>query len=243
MHVRHKDVWLNWMTLLQPNHHSWRTYSTFEKKDIGFAVMPTTAYSEVPAHEQQVYRGQECDEFQDERLTTDGPSEPIEIDNEVDSSTSQGDEFENGDRIYFVDEAIERLGMGRFQMIVLAAAGLCFAADGMQVLQLTFLSEVLRSQWDLNDEETAFITSILFIGAIFGTLTLGPLADKKGRKPVFLLASSIISVFGVAVATVSSYRALLANLFMVGWGVGGLTGELVVLHCLFFGCFASDIIR
>jgi len=121
------------------------------------------------------------------------------------------------------------LGMGRFQMIVLTAAGLCFAADGMQVLQLTFLSEVLRVQWDLNDEETAFITSILFIGAIFGTLTLGPLADKKGRKPVFLLASSVISVFGIAVAMVSSYRALLANLFMVGWGVGGLTVPFDIL--------------
>ena len=192
-----------------------------------------TAYSEVPAHEQE---GRQCEEDEDERLTTTFPSSPIEIDNEIDPTISSDsldddddDVFENSETIVFVDEAIERLGMGRFQMIVLTAAGLCFAADGMQVLQLTFLSEVLRVQWDLNDEETAFITSILFIGAIFGTLTLGPLADKKGRKPVFLLASSVISVFGIAVAMVSSYRALLANLFMVGWGVGGLTGELVGL--------------
>jgi hypothetical protein len=123
-----------------------------------------------------------------------------------------------------VDEAIERLGMGLFQCVILTAAGLCFAADAMQVLMLSFLSQVLRIEWHLSDQDTALITSILFVGAIFGTLTLGPLADKIGRKPVFLLAASIISCFGTATAMVTDYRALLATLFVVGWGVGGLTG-------------------
>lgn len=128
-----------------------------------------------------------------------------------------------------VDDAIERLGTGRFQLIVLTAAGLCFAADAMQVLLLSFLSEVLRLEWNLSDDETAMITSILFVGAIFGTLSLGPLADKKGRRNVFLLAASIISGFGIGTAMVTNYWALLANLFMVGWGVGGLTVPFDIL--------------
>ena len=129
-----------------------------------------------------------------------------------------------------VDEAIERLGMGPFQFIILAAAGLCFAAEAMQVLQLTFLSEILRLEWNLNDNETALITSVLFIGAAFGTLALGPLADKKGRKPVFLLTASIISFFGMAVTVVSNYWLLLVDIFMVGLGVGGVTGKLSIYH-------------
>lgn len=199
-------------------------YSFYRKAAI--ANMAST-YSEVPAHEQDETR--ECTEddqptnelssFQDEPDASTEPNLPL-------SPFESDCDRDNDDSLtYFVDEAIENLGMGRFQLVVLTAAGLCFAADAMQVLQLTFLSQVLRLEWNLSDEETALITSILFIGAIFGTLTLGPLADKKGRKPVFLLAASIISVFGVAVATVTSYWALLANLFMVGWGVGGLTGE------------------
>jgi MFS family permease len=119
--------------------------------------------------------------------------------------------------------------MGWFQFLVLTAAGLCFAADAMQVLLLSFLSKVLRLEWNLGDNETAFITSTLFIGAIFGTLTLGPLADRKGRKTVFLLSASIISVFGVLVAFVTNYWSLLASLFMVGWGVGGLTVPFDIL--------------
>jgi putative MFS transporter len=128
-----------------------------------------------------------------------------------------------------IDDGIERLGMGKFQVLILTAAGMCFAADAMQVLLLSFLSEVLRLEWNLTDDETAFITSMLFIGAIFGTLLLGPLADKKGRKPVFLLAGTIISIFGLAVGFCTNYWSLLSMLFMVGFGVGGLTVPFDIL--------------
>mmetsp|Transcript_14046 Transcript_14046/g.39347 ORF Transcript_14046/g.39347 Transcript_14046/m.39347 type:complete len:209 (+) Transcript_14046:233-859(+) len=162
---------------------------------------------------------------EEDRLT---PCAAISPDPENTQPRSIADGPESINEIITVDEAIERLGMGRFQLVVSAAAGLCFAADAMQVMMLTFLSQILRLEWNLTDNETAMISSILFIGAIGGTLTLGPLADKKGRKPVFLLTGSIITCFGAAVAVVSNYEALLGALFMVGWGVGGLTGEWFV---------------
>ena len=210
-------------------------------------------YSEVPTSVENEVVQQDKDETDDIPATTVSTttttttdmlsSTSLTNDNDI-NSTSEAMIQQNGKIIrehdedarsntITVDEAIERLGMGTFQLIVLTGAGLCFAADAMQVILLSFLSEVLRLEWNLNDDETAFITSILFIGAIFGTLTLGPLADRRGRKPVFLLAAAIISCFGTAVALATNYWALLANLFMVGWGVGGLTGEIIaiVLNC------------
>ena len=191
-------------------------------------------YNVVPVQERE-------NDNEDERITTDDDtSNSVSLDLPLSSDDRESvqlgpqklpklDNNCNESLIITVDDAIERLGSGRFQLVVLTAAGLCFAADAMQVILLSFLSEVLRIEWNLNVEETAFITSILFIGAIFGTLTLGPLADKKGRKPIFLLAASIISSFGVAVAMVNSYWALLATLFMVGFGVGGLTVPFDIL--------------
>ena len=179
--------------------------------------MASATYQKVSSSSQEQAH-QEDDENMDSRQTG-SPSLENELDPVLPLPT-QSAEYDEGDVstsniTCSVDEAIERLGMGRFQLVILTAAGLCFAADAMQVLQLTFLSEVLRLEWNLNDDETALITSMLFIGAIFGTLTLGPLADKKGRKPVFILAASIISVFGVAVALVSNYIALLGNPFEI----------------------------
>jgi hypothetical protein len=105
------------------------------------------------------------------QLPAEERNEPeVEIGNEVtDSGTREGDPLEKNDDVVeskklvakdkdalttpssehhvnhhniTVDDAIERLGMGKFQLMVLVAVGLCFAADAMQVLMLSFLCEV-----------------------------------------------------------------------------------------------------
>jgi MFS family permease len=165
----------------------------------------------------------------DQLPIVDEPAQPqeeddhdfLKVDEEIDIVTTA--------EAITVDDAIERLGMGIFQFRVLFAAGLCFAADAMQVLLLSFLSVVLKEEWGLTDDETASITSVLFAGAMVGTLILGPLADEKGRKPSFMVAASVIAFFGIAVGFVTNYWSLLAMYFMVGFGVGGLTVPFDIL--------------
>jgi MFS family permease len=113
--------------------------------------------------------------------------------------------------------------MGIFQRRILWAAGLCFAADSMEILLLSFLTVVLRQDWQLTETQTSTITFSVFAGALMGSLTLGPLGDSVGRRPVFTLAASIISVFGLLTALANSYASLLLMRFLVGFGVGGLT--------------------
>jgi putative MFS transporter len=117
----------------------------------------------------------------------------------------------------------ESLGMGPFQRRILIAAGLCFAADSMEILLLSFLAVVLQSEWNLSEEQTASITSVVFAGAMIGTLILGPLANRIGRKPVFTITAAIICVFGFATAAANSLPVMLLCRFLVGIGVGGLT--------------------
>ena len=121
-----------------------------------------------------------------------------------------------------IDEAIERLGYGRFQIRVLVAAGLCFAADAMEVLLLSFLAVVLQAIWNLTSQQTALLTSIVFVGQFGGTLTLGPLGDRIGRRPVFLLSALIIAIFGLGTAFCNTFTQLVLVRMMVGFGVGGL---------------------
>ena len=164
------------------------------KKDQQLSKIPTVTtmlakhYSEVPSQDEpeiSAAQGEEAmtlDSGNDHiiysiAIAEDDQEEKIELTSRLDTLNSGN--ADDGPTTITVDEAIECLGTGRFQFIVLTAAGLCFAADAMQVLLLSFLSEVLRLEWNLSDDETAFITSMLFIGAIFGTLTLGPLADRK----------------------------------------------------------------
>lgn len=84
-----------------------------------------------------------------------------------------------------LDDAVETMGYGFFQIRILIATGLCFAADAMQVVSLTFVTPILEHEWKLTADEGASLESSLFAGAMVGTLCLGPLADRIGRRPVF----------------------------------------------------------
>ena len=124
--------------------------------------------------------------------------------------------------IVFLHHITERVGSGTFQRRLLVAAGLCFAADSMEVLLLSFLAVVVQSEWNLSSEQASSITSSVFLGAMTGTLLLGPLGDKIGRKPVFVLSAAIIAVFGVLTAVANNLAVLVIIRFIVGMGVGGL---------------------
>lgn len=133
------------------------------------------------------------------------------------------------DCLITIDQAIDRLGFGRFQYMILTASGLCFAADGMQVILLSFLTAVLKDEWSLSDGQAAGLASTLFAGAMLGTLFLGSLADRMGRRPVFCLAASIISLAGLGTAVAPNFATIVTAVFCVGIGVGGLTVPFDIL--------------
>ena len=116
----------------------------------------------------------------------------------------------------------ERLGYGPFQNHILWAVGLCFASSSMEMLLFSFLAVVLQADWNLTEHETDAISSAVFVGGLLGNLVLGPLGDRIGRKPVFLLTATILCVFGLATAAAGNYFWLWLCRFAVGFGVGGL---------------------
>jgi MFS family permease len=132
-------------------------------------------------------------------------------------------------QIISIDEAINRIKMGRFQLQVLFATGTCFMADSMQVMLLSFLTRLLQREWEFDETIASAITSCLFAGAMVGTLILGPAGDRVGRKPILIISAIIISVFGLATALCNNYMTIMAAILMVGFGIGGLTVPFDIL--------------
>lgn len=164
-----------------------------------------------------------CDTLQSTVPThTSDDKTTIELDDLANDSISPPEEEEEEVEIS-IDDAIELLGFGSFQYQILCATGLSYAADGMQVVLLSFLTPVLKEQWGLSNYETASISSTLFVGAFFGTLIWGPLADSIGRRPVFLVATSVITIASFGMSMISNFRGAIATVFGIGFGVGGLT--------------------
>lgn len=120
-----------------------------------------------------------------------------------------------------IDEAIDKLKKGKFQRRILAAAGMCNGVNAMAVMALGFIRNALIIDFNISIDQSNWFESSVFFGILFGTLCFGPLGDEWGRKPVFLLSSTITAVGSLASAFAPNFPALVLLRFVVGIGVGG----------------------
>lgn len=73
---------------------------------------------------------------------------------------------------------------------------------------LSFLTVILQVEWNMTDAQTNSIVSAVFLGALVGTLTLGSMGDRIGRKPVFTVTAAIICLFGLLTAVCHTVRVV-----------------------------------
>lgn len=78
-----------------------------------------------------------------------------------------------------VDEVMEHIGVGKFQYFVFIICGISFMADAVEVSLLSFLAECLEVEWGLTEVQKSSLTSVVFVGQLFGSYFWGPFADKK----------------------------------------------------------------
>lgn len=137
-------------------------------------------------------------------------------------TTGERENIENT-KVLNLDDALESIPVSYFHYLVLFMCGLAFMADAMEISLLSFLSTCASVEWNLSDTEKASITSLVFVGEIFGTLVWGQCADRFGRKRVYLLSCSCTVVGGILTWYSPSYSWLLVFRTLVGFGVGGFT--------------------
>lgn len=83
---------------------------------------------------------------------------------------------------YTVDEALESVGFGKFQILVLAYAGMGWISEAMEMMLLSFVGPAVQSAWNLSSHEESLITSVVFAGMLIGAYSWGIVSDKHGRR-------------------------------------------------------------
>ena len=65
-------------------------------------------------------------------------------------------------------------------------------------------------------------SSMIFVGFLLGGISVGPFADKLGRRLTIYVYGAIIGVFGLLTAFPQVYWLFVVFRFLVGFGVGKL---------------------
>jgi benzoate transport len=111
---------------------------------------------------------------------------------------------------------------------VLVTVGLN-AMDGFDVLSISFASPGIARGWGIDKAALGWVLSFELIGMAAGSLLLGGVADRIGRRPMILgcLVAMAIGMYGAGhagdVSTLLPYRLL------TGLGIGGMLAAINAL--------------
>jgi MFS transporter, putative metabolite:H+ symporter len=107
------------------------------------------------------------------------------------------------------------------QRKLLGVAGLGWMFDAMDVGMLSFIIAALQKDWNLSVEQMGWIGSVNSIGMAVGALLFGLLADRIGRKNVFIITLLLFSIGSGLSALTTTLTAFLVLRFLIGMGLGG----------------------
>jgi putative MFS transporter len=104
---------------------------------------------------------------------------------------------------------------------LLGIAGTGWMFDALDVGMLSFIIAALKVEWNLSTEQMGWIGSINSIGMAVGALVFGLMADRVGRKNVFILTLLLFSVCSGLSAFTTSLTIFMFLRFLIGMGLGG----------------------
>lgn len=123
-------------------------------------------------------------------------------------------------------EIIDEGRLGGWQITALAMTIWLNALDGFDVMSISFAAPGIASEWSLPQNVLGWVLSMELIGMAVGSIFLGGMADRFGRRPT-ILGCLIVMAIGMIMAPFSAgVTQLLLWRLLTGFGIGGMLAAL-----------------
>jgi len=119
-------------------------------------------------------------------------------------------------------ETLSDAPMSRLQLIAVAITVGLNALDGFDVLSISFASPGIATEWGIDRAALGIVLSMELIGMALGSIFLGGVADKIGRRRSILGCLVVMAVGMWMASTVKSLVDLSLWRVVTGLGIGGL---------------------
>ena len=117
---------------------------------------------------------------------------------------------------------IDQSPMGVRQTLAVLMCVLLFALDGFDVLSISFASPGIAKDWGIDRAALGVVLSMELIGMAVGSIVLGNVADRVGRRPVIIGCLLIMALGMFMAGGAESVTALSAHRFYTGLAIGGM---------------------
>lgn len=104
---------------------------------------------------------------------------------------------------------------------LLVTSGMGWMFDAMDVGLLSFILAALKADWGLSAGQMGWIGAINSIGMAVGAMMFGMMADRIGRKHVFVITLLLFAIASGLSAFASTLAVLMVLRFFIGMGLGG----------------------
>jgi len=116
--------------------------------------------------------------------------------------------------------------MSALQIIAVAVTIGLNALDGFDVLSIAFASPGIAAEWHIDRASLGIVLSMELIGMAIGSVLLGAVADKIGRRPTILGCLAVMTAGMFMATTAKGTVELSLWRVLTGLGIGGVLASI-----------------
>jgi len=119
-----------------------------------------------------------------------------------------------------IGERLDRMPWTRFHSRVTLALGIGWLLDAFEVNVIGNVLGILKRLWHVTDVQASALVTVWLVGIMIGALLFGYLADRFGRRKLFILTLLLYAGFTVISALSPGYYFFMVFRFLTAIGVG-----------------------
>ncbi|HEX3686772.1 MAG TPA: MFS transporter [Gaiellaceae bacterium] len=121
-----------------------------------------------------------------------------------------------------VEQVLREGGLSRFHKKAILVTGAAWTFVAMEILLVGFVAPIFAAQWGLNGRMQGLVNSAALAGSLCGSLVLGRLADRIGRRTIFQYSILWYAIFTAVTALAWGPWSVMTFRFLAGLGLGGM---------------------
>jgi len=133
------------------------------------------------------------------------------------------------DRRLSLPAILDNSRLGPFQIGLMTVCFLIVALDGFDTQSVAFVAPALRESWRIAPEMFGPLFGAGLLGTLVGSIALGSLADRFGRKPMVIFSTLLFGVMTLICGTAGSIEQLGLYRLLAGLGLGGAIPNVLAL--------------